>query len=100
MSNIGQTPVFARFLAVRWTFKTSAFNRSAISPEDKTSISYYIRDFRQSQHPKWGFGELGGVFSGVSGGFGRFLGKNGRAESLILDQTYGEKWAEKQRYFA
>jgi hypothetical protein len=95
MSNIGGMPVFAGFVSSSRTFKTSAFNHSAISPRDKTSESYYIRISGQSQRPKWEFGGLDGMFSEDFGGLERFSGVNGRRASLVLDQMHGEIRAEK-----
>jgi len=43
MVDISGSTVFTGFVAPSRTFKTSAFNHSAISPGDKTSVSHYSR---------------------------------------------------------
>jgi hypothetical protein len=100
MSNISGSPVFTGFVDSSRTFKTSAFNHSAISPRDKTSISNYIRVSRRSQRPKWGFGGSDGAFSGGFGGLRLILDENSRLVSLIRIRGMGEIGWKKQRQLA
>ena len=65
MSNISGTPVFTGFVGSSRTFKTSAFNHSAISPEEKPA-SAIITGFRAEVNGK------NGHLVDLMGVFGRF----------------------------
>ena len=95
MSNTGGTPVFAGFVGSSRTFKTSAFNHSAISAEEKP-VSVIIAGFPAKVKVQ------NGLLDGLNGCFRAFwwVGTVFRGEwsvgiDLILDQTYGEIWVEK-----
>ena len=56
-----------RYLSVSLVFKTSAINRSAISPCARTSEGYYNRLFEPSQREKWAFWGSMRVISALMG---------------------------------
>ena len=86
MSNISGTPVFAGFVGSSGTFKTSAFNHSAISPEEKPASAAGIPGKVNAQN---------GVLVGLMGCFRavwvarRFWELSGIGLSLIPGQMTG-----------
>ena len=75
-----------RCLSASLVFKTSAINRSAISPSKRTSEEDYNRSLGQSQREKWVFGGFGGVFSAFADGWRQKC----TWVALVLDQMYGK----------
>ena len=91
MSNIGETFDLSSFFGSCWTFKTSAINRSAISPCFKNQRRLLYQGFEVMSTGKVTFRGFGGVVCGFSGG----MRQEGSLIALVWGQMYGKFWTKK-----